>query len=72
MCLSGHTLAITCVKWGGDGVIYTGYFFSLYFLLVSMKFSLVLFVLIVIIYIFLHTPVRLEYKLMFKFSFYDF
>ncbi|KAL3644950.1 Notchless protein 1 [Castilleja foliolosa] len=22
--LSGHTLAITCVKWGGDGVIYTG------------------------------------------------
>ncbi|KAG4952384.1 hypothetical protein JHK84_045703 [Glycine max] len=24
MCLSGHTLAITCVKWGGDGVIYTG------------------------------------------------
>lgn len=25
ICLSGHTLAITCVKWGGDGVIYTGY-----------------------------------------------
>jgi WD40 repeat protein len=24
--LSGHTLAVTCVKWGGDGVIYTGYF----------------------------------------------
>ncbi|KAL9231247.1 hypothetical protein vseg_006498 [Gypsophila vaccaria] len=24
MCLSGHTLAVTCVKWGGDGVIYTG------------------------------------------------
>ncbi|KAL2453428.1 Notchless protein-like protein [Abeliophyllum distichum] len=24
MCLTGHTLAITCVKWGGDGVIYTG------------------------------------------------
>ncbi|XP_077250892.1 WD-40 repeat family protein / notchless protein [Tasmannia lanceolata] len=23
ICLSGHTLAITCVKWGGDGVIYT-------------------------------------------------
>ncbi|KAF2293441.1 hypothetical protein GH714_001836 [Hevea brasiliensis] len=23
MCLTGHTLAITCVKWGGDGVIYT-------------------------------------------------
>lgn len=23
--LSGHTLAVTCVKWGGDGVIYTGY-----------------------------------------------
>ncbi|KAK9913047.1 hypothetical protein M0R45_036873 [Rubus argutus] len=23
-CLSGHTLAITCVKWGGDGFIYTG------------------------------------------------
>ncbi|KAJ3695720.1 hypothetical protein LUZ60_001097 [Juncus effusus] len=22
--LSGHTLAITCVKWGGDGHIYTG------------------------------------------------
>ncbi|KAL6505200.1 hypothetical protein OROGR_025017 [Orobanche gracilis] len=22
--LTGHTLAITCVKWGGDGVIYTG------------------------------------------------
>lgn len=22
--LSGHTLAVTCVKWGGDGVIYTG------------------------------------------------
>jgi ribosome assembly protein 4 len=29
ICLSGHTLAVTCVKWGGDGVIYTGYtFFS--------------------------------------------
>ncbi|XP_019175867.1 PREDICTED: notchless protein homolog [Ipomoea nil] len=24
ICLSGHTLAITCVKWGGDGKIYTG------------------------------------------------
>ncbi|PHU23707.1 Notchless protein -like protein 1 [Capsicum chinense] len=24
ICLTGHTLAITCVKWGGDGVIYTG------------------------------------------------
>ncbi|KAF4351006.1 hypothetical protein G4B88_015990 [Cannabis sativa] len=24
MCLSGHTLAVTCVKWGGDGMIYTG------------------------------------------------
>ncbi|KAK6164519.1 hypothetical protein DH2020_001383 [Rehmannia glutinosa] len=24
MSLTGHTLAITCVKWGGDGVIYTG------------------------------------------------
>ncbi|XP_074289878.1 notchless protein homolog [Silene latifolia] len=24
MCLSGHTLSVTCVKWGGDGVIYTG------------------------------------------------
>lgn len=24
ICLNGHTLAITCVKWGGDGVIYTG------------------------------------------------
>ncbi|KMZ76365.1 hypothetical protein ZOSMA_103G00710 [Zostera marina] len=22
--LTGHTLAITCVKWGGDGMIYTG------------------------------------------------
>ena len=22
--LSGHTLAVTCVKWGGDGVIYSG------------------------------------------------
>lgn len=25
MSLTGHTLAITCVKWGGDGFIYTGY-----------------------------------------------
>ncbi|KAJ0637612.1 putative transcription factor WD40-like family [Helianthus annuus] len=25
ICLSGHTLAVTCVKWGGDGFIYTGY-----------------------------------------------
>ncbi|KAL3732746.1 hypothetical protein ACJRO7_029400 [Eucalyptus globulus] len=24
ICLSGHTLAVSCVKWGGDGVIYTG------------------------------------------------
>lgn len=24
ICLTGHTLAITCVKWGGDGIIYTG------------------------------------------------
>ncbi|CAL9049333.1 notchless protein homolog [Musa acuminata AAA Group] len=24
ICLSGHTLAVTCVKWGGDGMIYTG------------------------------------------------
>ncbi|KAF2293467.1 hypothetical protein GH714_002043 [Hevea brasiliensis] len=24
ICLTGHTDAITCVKWGGDGVIYTG------------------------------------------------
>ncbi|XP_042018424.1 notchless protein homolog [Salvia splendens] len=24
ICLTGHTLAITCVKWGGDGFIYTG------------------------------------------------
>lgn len=23
--LSGHTQAVTCVKWGGDGTIYTGY-----------------------------------------------
>ncbi|CAN1787773.1 Notchless protein homolog [Linum perenne] len=25
ICLSGHKLAVTCVKWGGDGIIYTGY-----------------------------------------------
>ncbi|CAM6099341.1 unnamed protein product [Calypogeia fissa] len=24
LCLSGHTLAVTCVKWGGDGLIYSG------------------------------------------------
>lgn len=24
ICLTGHTLAVTCVKWSGDGVIYTG------------------------------------------------
>ncbi|CAL1361770.1 unnamed protein product [Linum trigynum] len=24
ICLSGHKLAVTCVKWGGDGIIYTG------------------------------------------------
>lgn len=24
LCLSGHTLAVTCVKWGGNGRIYTG------------------------------------------------
>ncbi|KAK9749225.1 hypothetical protein RND81_02G111100 [Saponaria officinalis] len=24
MCLSGHTKSVTCVKWGGDGFIYTG------------------------------------------------
>lgn len=29
ICLSGHTLAVTCVKWGGDGVIYTGDIFIL-------------------------------------------
>ncbi|KAK9704876.1 hypothetical protein RND81_07G017100 [Saponaria officinalis] len=23
-CLAGHRLSVTCVKWGGDGVIYTG------------------------------------------------
>ncbi|XP_073108679.1 notchless protein homolog isoform X2 [Elaeis guineensis] len=23
ICLTGHTLAVTCVKWGGDGMIYT-------------------------------------------------
>ncbi|KAK9125275.1 hypothetical protein Scep_014121 [Stephania cephalantha] len=23
ICLTGHTLAVTCVKWGGDGLIYT-------------------------------------------------
>ncbi|KAL0682328.1 hypothetical protein Bca4012_049175 [Brassica carinata] len=23
-CRRGHTLAVTCVKWGGDGIIYTG------------------------------------------------
>lgn len=28
--LTGHTLAITCVKWGGDGVIYTGYVIQLF------------------------------------------
>jgi ribosome assembly protein 4 len=22
--LTGHTLSVTCVKWGGDGHIYTG------------------------------------------------
>nr|GMC86757.1 notchless protein homolog [Ipomoea batatas] len=34
ICLSGHTLAITCVKWGGDGVIYTGYviYFTYHFI----------------------------------------
>ncbi|KAF2293443.1 hypothetical protein GH714_001840 [Hevea brasiliensis] len=26
ICLTGHTRAITCVKWGGVGVIYTGMF----------------------------------------------
>ena len=25
ICLAGHTLAVTCVKWGGDGMIYTRY-----------------------------------------------
>ncbi|GMY22460.1 notchless protein homolog [Fagus crenata] len=35
ICLSGHTLAVTCVKWGGDGVIYTGEEF-LQFLLEEM------------------------------------
>ncbi|KAM0962966.1 hypothetical protein ACFX2A_022497 [Malus domestica] len=24
ICLSGHTLTVTCVKWGGNGVIYIG------------------------------------------------
>ncbi|RWR97290.1 notchless protein [Cinnamomum micranthum f. kanehirae] len=24
ICLTSHTLAVTCVKWGGDGMIYTG------------------------------------------------
>lgn len=23
MCLTGHTLAVTCLKWGGDGMIYS-------------------------------------------------
>jgi WD40 repeat protein len=41
--LSGHTLAVTCVKWGGDGVIYTGYFsffHSNFFHDFSLSFSL--------------------------------
>jgi WD40 repeat protein len=25
MCLTGHTLAVTCVKWGGEGFIYSRY-----------------------------------------------
>eukprot|EP00897_Mesotaenium_endlicherianum_P008777 jgi/Mesen1/7928/ME000422S07086 len=25
LCLTGHTLAVTCVKWGGDGLLYTGW-----------------------------------------------
>jgi WD40 repeat protein len=25
MSLTGHTLAVTCVKWGGDGMIYSRY-----------------------------------------------
>lgn len=37
ICLSGHTLAITCVKWGGDGVIYTGYADVPYFFLCYFK-----------------------------------
>jgi ribosome assembly protein 4 len=24
LCLSGHTLAVTCVKWSGDGFIFSG------------------------------------------------
>lgn len=23
-CLTGHTASVTCVKWGGQGLIYTG------------------------------------------------
>lgn len=22
--LSGHTMSVTCLRWGGDGLIYTG------------------------------------------------
>ena len=25
MCLTGHTLAVTCVKWSGEGFIYSRY-----------------------------------------------
>lgn len=38
ICLSGHTLAVTCVKWGGDGVIYTGYVLISWNFLVLLKF----------------------------------
>lgn len=31
ICLTGHTLAVTCVKWSGDGVIYTGYSYIIFY-----------------------------------------
>ena len=71
MCLSGHTLAITCVKWGGDGVIYTGYYFSLYFLQVSLKFSLDFYLYSLLLFTYSCVPLLdWKYKLMLvKFSF---
>ncbi|GAU46430.1 hypothetical protein TSUD_402080 [Trifolium subterraneum] len=37
ICLNGHTQSVTSVKWGGDGVIYTGYSFPF---LVRLLYSL--------------------------------
>ncbi|RHN79058.1 putative transcription factor WD40-like family [Medicago truncatula] len=31
ICLNSHIESVTCVKWGGDGVIYTRYFLPLLF-----------------------------------------